>query len=152
MNKYISFAISIAVISWVVGMAINTIVRKTEFYSRNLSSLNFIKSNRLNRTIGIDVFRWIVKNTFFKYLNQKIKFDKRVDKSALEIVRNEMTISEIDHLIAFIFVSVVALIKSININYLFGLTIMIVNVLMNLYPSLLQQENKRRIDKLIKKL
>jgi hypothetical protein len=28
---------------------------------------------------------------------------------------------------------------------------MIVNVFMNLYPSLLQQENKRRIDKLIKK-
>ncbi len=26
---------------------------------------------------------------------------------------------------------------------------MIVNILMNFYPSLLQQENKRRIDKLI---
>jgi len=31
------------------------------------------------------------------------------------------------------------------------LTIMVVNILMNLYPSLLQQENKRRIDKLIKR-
>ena len=28
---------------------------------------------------------------------------------------------------------------------------MIVNILMNLYPSLLQQENKRRIDPIIKR-
>jgi len=28
---------------------------------------------------------------------------------------------------------------------------MIPNILMNLYPSLLQQENKRRIDRLIKR-
>jgi len=48
-------------------------------------------------------------------------------------------------------VTFVAIYKSISNNYLFGLTIMIVNILMNLYPSLLQQENKRRIDKLIKR-
>ncbi len=64
-------------------------------------------------------------------------------------IRKEMTIAEISHLIGFIFVTVIALYKSISYNYLFGLTIMIVNILMNLYPSLLQQENKRRIDRLI---
>jgi len=65
-------------------------------------------------------------------------------------LRKEMTFSEISHLIGFGFVTIFALAKFINGTYLFGLIIMIVNVLLNLYPSLLQQENKRRIDRLIK--
>jgi hypothetical protein len=40
--------------------------------------------------------------------------------------------------------------KFYKTEWLFGLTILIVNKLMNLSPSLLQQQNKRRIDKLIK--
>lgn len=63
-----------------------------------------------------------------------------------------MTISEIDHLIGFGFVNIFALVKFYNHNILFGLTVILVNIVMNLYPSLLQQENKRRIDKLLKKL
>jgi uncharacterized membrane protein len=61
-----------------------------------------------------------------------------------------MTLSEISHLIAFIFVTIIAIYKSITTGIIFGITIMIANTFMNLYPSLLQQENKRRIDKLLK--
>ncbi|MGZ5221269.1 MAG: glycosyl-4,4'-diaponeurosporenoate acyltransferase CrtO family protein [Chitinophagaceae bacterium] len=42
------------------------------------------------------------------------------------------------------------MVEILSHNYLFGLIIMIINIFMNLYPALLQQENKRRIDKLIK--
>ena len=62
-----------------------------------------------------------------------------------------MTLAEISHLIGFVFVTFFAVYKSLTNNLLFGLIIMAVNTLMNLYPSLLQQENKRRIDKLIKR-
>ncbi|MGS2765278.1 glycosyl-4,4'-diaponeurosporenoate acyltransferase CrtO family protein [Sinomicrobium sp. M5D2P9] len=120
---------------------------KTESYKK-WSNLNFITSKTLNKSIGIEYFKWIVKNTFFKFFNQKIKLKNK--KTELSEIRKEMTIAEISHLIGFIFVSVIALYKSISHNYLFGLTIMMVNILMNLYPVLLQQENKRRIDKLIK--
>jgi len=90
-----------------------------------------------------------VKNTFFKFFNQKLKVKNKI--SELSELRKEMTLSEISHLIGFAFMTVIALDQSISDNYLFGLAIMIVNILMNLYPSLLQQENKRRIDKLIAK-
>lgn len=133
-------------------MSINAVLRKTEFYNKNLSSLNFIKSENLNKIIGIGIFKWIVKNTFFKYLNQKLKLKKKIEKTDLNKLRNEMAISEIDHLIGFFFVTIFVFVKFFNFNYLFGLIMMTVNILMNLYPSLLQQENKRRIDKLIKKL
>ncbi len=150
--KYISFSISIAFISWILGMIVNTYVRKTDFYSIRLSNLNFIESDKLNNSIGLNYFKWIVKNSFFKFFNQKIKIDRKIEKIDLVNLRNEMTKSEIDHLIAFVFVIIIAVIKSIKFDLIFGMTIMMVNVLMNLYPSLLQQENKRRIDKLIQRI
>jgi len=150
--KYLSFSISIAVISWMVGMIINAFVRKTDFYRNKLSNLNFLKSEKLNKLIGMGIFKWIVKNTFFKFFNQKFKLKKKIDKADLKNIRDEMTISEIDHLIGFAFVSIFSVVKFYSFHFLFGFTIMTINVLMNLYPSLLQQKNKRRIDKLIKKM
>ncbi len=120
---------------------------KTEYY-KVLSNLNFITSKELNQYLGIEYFKWIVKNTFFKFFNQKIKLNNK--KADLIDIRREMSIAEIGHLIGFIFVTIAALYKTIPQNYLFGLTIMGVNILMNLYPVLLQQENKRRLDRLIK--
>lgn len=127
-------------------MILNSILVKTEYYEK-LSNLNFISSKSLNKKIGLGYFKWIVKNTFFKFFNQKIKLENK--KTELTEIRKEMTLAEISHLIGFIFVIIFAVYKSFTDNLLFGLIIMIANVLMNLYPSLLQQENKRRIDKLI---
>lgn len=39
--------------------------------------------------------------------------------------------------------------QSFNVSLVFGLAMMIPNAVLNLYPSLLQQENKRRIDRLL---
>ena len=146
MIKYLTFGISISFISWMVGMILNSFLLKTEYYQK-LSNLNFISNKKFNKYIGINYFKWIVKNTFFKFFNQKINLkDKKVELSE---IRKEMTMAEISHLIAFIFVIFFAIYKSFTHNFLFGFTIMFANILMNLYPSLLQQENKRRIDKLI---
>jgi uncharacterized protein YacL len=149
--KHLSFAISIAFISWIVGMLINAFLRKTEFYDKNLTHLNFIKNERLNKFIGLGLFKWIVKNTSFRFFNQKIKINKRIEKVDLVKLRGEMTISEIDHLVAFIFVTCFAFFSFYNLKFISGSMMMLVNVLMNLYPSLLQQENKRRIDQFLNK-
>lgn len=151
-HLYLSFGISIAFISFMVGMIIGAVLRKTTLYKNHLSNLNFIKNERLNVIIGIGIFKWIVKNTFFKFFNQKLTLKNKIEKTDLNKLRDEMTISEIDHLIGFIFVTVFALVKYYTHNLMFGLTIMLVNVIMNLYPSLLQQRNKRRIDKLLEKI
>lgn len=148
MIKYITFGISISFISWIVGMIFNSILLKTKYYEK-ISNLNFIESKALNKSIGIEYFKWIVKNTFFKFFNQSITLKNR--KVALSEIRKEMTIAEISHLIGFVFVIFFAVYKGFSHNFLFGFIIMIVNILMNLYPSLLQQENKRRLDKLIKR-
>lgn len=154
MNKeivqFLVFGISIAFISWMVGMILNALIKNKPYYT-NLSNLNFIKRDKLNKIIGLGLFKWIVKNTFFKWFNQKLKLKNRIEIAELKELRTEMTYSEISHLIGFGFVTIFAVVKLSNGNYLFGLIIMIVNMAMNMYPSLLQQENKRRIDRLIKR-
>lgn len=152
MIKYLTFAVSIAFISWIAGMLISYGLKKTEFYNKHLLNFNFIKNALINKIIGLGAFKWVVKNTFFKFFNQKIKFKAKADKPYLTSIRNEMTNSEVDHLAGFVFVTFFALVKIAYFNYLFASVIMIVNVLMNLYPSLLQQENKRRVDKLMQRL
>jgi ABC-type protease/lipase transport system fused ATPase/permease subunit len=149
--KYLSFSVSITLISFIVGMAVNAVLKKTKFYNHELSNLNFVRSDILNKWFGVGLVKWTVKNTPFKYLNQKLKLKSKIEKTDLHKLRQEMTSSEIDHLVGFVFVTIFALVKFYKTEWLFGLTIMIVNILMNLNPSLLQQQNKRRIDKLIKK-
>ena len=90
-------------ISWIVGMLLNAILMKSAYYD-NLSNLNFIKSKHLNKKIGLKPFKWIVKNTFFKFFNQKIKVENQNDD--LTEIRKEMTFSEISHLIGFTFVTI----------------------------------------------
>lgn len=145
MIKYFTFSLSVTFLSWIVGMIINAFLVKTEFYKTSLSNLNFIKSKFLNKAIGISIIKWIVKNTFFKYFNPKLTI-KNINE--VNTLRQEMTIAEISHLIAFLAVSIFAATKIFNQQYLLAFIMMIINTIMNLYPSLLQQENKRRLDKL----
>jgi hypothetical protein len=143
-----TFGISISFISWIVGMILNAILIKMVNYDK-LSNLNFIRSKNLNEKIGLKPFKWLIKNTFLKFFNQKIKVENQNDD--LTEIRKEMTFSEISHLIGFAFVTIFAFYKIFSVGLIFGLTMMIPNTLMNLYPSLLQQENKRRIDILIRR-
>ena len=142
------YGLSISFISWIIGMLINSLLKRTENYKK-LSNLNFIPSSTLNKSIGLIYFKWTVKNTFFKFFNQKIKLNTKT--TDLNEIRHEMTLAEVSHLIGFIFVVVVAVYMSFSKGIFFGISIMIANIFMNLYPSLLQQENKRRIDRLIRK-
>ena len=146
MYKYITFSISISIISWLVGMLLNAFVKKSTFYTTHLSNLNFVTAKNANKLLGLPAFKWAVKNSFFKFFNQKLKLEHKPKRDDLLKLRAEMTSSEIDHLIGFLFVSIFALQKIFIQNHLFALIIMLFNVLLNLYPSLLQQENKRRID------
>lgn len=150
--KYLSFGISLVFISFIIGMIITALIRKTEIYNKTFSNLNFIKDDAVNSIIGVGIIKWIVKNTFVKFLNPKLKIEKKLNVSNLSVLRSEMTKAEIDHLFAFIFVLIFVFLKLYKQEYLFALVILLVNVLMNLYPSLIQQQNKRRLDKLINKL
>ncbi|GGI25728.1 hypothetical protein GCM10008119_19120 [Pedobacter mendelii] len=150
MTRYIILSISLTFISWIIGMVVNAFLKETAFYQKHLTNINFIKNSKLNKLIGIGIIKWIVKNTFFKFFNPNLKMKRKIELTELEHLRKEMTFAEINHLIAFIAAAIFAIVKVFNGYFLLALILMVVNILMNLYPSLLQQENKRRIDKLKK--
>lgn len=144
-----AFGLSLSVVSWMVGIIGNALLQGTSYYEE-LSHLNFISSKALNRALGIGQFKWIVRYSFFRLLSQSIRVEgKHTD---LASIRHQMTLAEISHLIGFLFVAAFALYQSFNVSLIFGLAMMIPNAVLNGYPSLLQQENKRRIDQLINRL
>ncbi|MBC6366223.1 hypothetical protein [Algoriphagus sp. AK58] len=142
-----AFGLSLSIVSWMVGIIGNALLLKTSYYEK-LSHLNFIPSKTLNKALGIWHFKWLVKNSFFRFLNQAIKVEGK--QTDLASIRHQMTLAEVSHLIGFVFVTGAAVYQSYNVSLIFGLAMMIPNTLLNGYPSLLQQENKRRIDQLLK--
>ncbi len=138
--------------SWIVGIMINLVLLKTAFYRQYLSNLMIIKNENISNKIGLKPFKWIIQHSFFKYFNPKLSIKKRIRPGELDHLRNEMTTAEIGHLIAFIFVMIFAFVMIFKGKFMFALIMTIVNILMNLYPSLLQQENKRRIDQFKNKM
>jgi hypothetical protein len=147
--KYIINSIVAAFASWSFGLIFCLIIKNSAYYKK-MSNLQLIKSKTLGKKIGLGATKWVVKNTFFKYFNQKLKLDTKVGMAELHELRNEMTFAEISHFVAFGLMAVFTLFQVIKGKILFGLIAMVVNVFMNLYPSLLQQENKSRIDRVIK--
>jgi len=77
----------------------------------------------------------------------KQSLKKRISVSELGEYRSEMTTTELNPLVAFAFMAIFILIKKFQGSYMFAIVMLIVNMLMNLYPSLLQQQNKRRVDR-----
>ena len=149
--KYLSFSISIAFLSWIVGMIFQAFLKNTAFYQGKLAHLNLIANEHVNTWIGLGPFKWIVKNTFFKFFNPNLKLGRRVVKEDMLRIREEMCKADVNHLVAFLFASLFALYRLAQGEFLFASVIMLVNILMNLYPSLLQQQNKRRIDQFMRR-
>jgi hypothetical protein len=143
-----TFGLSMSFVSWMVGIMGGALLLRSGHLAK-LSHLNFIQSKAVNRALGIDQFKWIVKNSVFRFLNQNIKVEGT--HTDLALIRHHMTQAEINHLIGFLFVAAAALYQSFNVSLLFALGMMIPNALLNGYPSLLQQANKRRIDQLLKR-
>jgi len=145
--KQITFSFSIAFISWTVGIILNALLAKTAFYQPRLTKLNFIKNEKVNSLLGLGLFKYVLLHSFFKFFNPKLSIKKKIMASELTEYRQEMTKAELNHLLAFGFMNVFIFIKIFQCLYLFALMMNLVNLLMNIYPVLLQQQNKRRIDK-----
>lgn len=147
---YILNSIAFTFGSWTIGLIINNAIKNMAFYSR-LTHFNFIKMEATYNAIGMPAFKWILKNSFFKYFNQKLKFETKPSRADLQTIRNEMTYSEVGHYIGFIFIVVIMVLKLLEAEVMYAAILLVFNIIFNLYPSLLQQQNKKRIDRILKR-
>jgi len=146
--NYTIFGISISIISFMVGIIGNSLLKKSIHYNK-FANLNFIQKKRINNMIGVWIVKWMVINTPLKYLNQNLKLSKSIEIDTLLKLRKDMLEAEISHLIGFIFVFIFSVKAWLKNEWELGLIILAINVLLNLHPVLLQQQNKRRIDRII---
>lgn len=144
------FSIVIVIGSWTIGLLINALIMKQDFYE-HLSHMNFIRSDAVNKAIGVGLVRWGAMHTFFRFFNPNIRLHNKAGLERLQEVRKQMTYSEIGHLIAFVAVVFYAIFMAVNGKVLFAGFLMLSNVFLNLHPSLLQQQNKRRIDRVLQR-
>ncbi len=143
-------SISITLTSGIVGFGIAEKLNKKGVFFNFIKSFILTKNINFYTLIGLKPFTWIVKNTFFKHLNQKIKITNHLNIEKAKYLLDEITISEICHLIGFIIVIIVQIIILLffGFNNLF-VFLLILNISLNLYPFFLQERNKLRITKLI---
>jgi len=148
MKIYI-FSITFAFGFSIIGLLINNAIKNKPFYS-NLSNFNFIKSDAANRYLAVLLFRKIVIKSFWRHFNPILKIKERPNREKLIGLRNEMTYAEVSHLIAFMCVLIVAVFFQVKHLYKGAFVpILISNVIFHLYPPLVQQYNKRRLDTVI---
>ncbi|WP_374676561.1 hypothetical protein [Flavobacterium sp. NRK1] len=132
----------------VFGLLINNAIKHKRFYN-TLTNFNFVRQEKANRILGIFVLKYIILHSFWGKFNPLLTVKER-NRETLIQVRKEMTYAEISHLICFILILLLLPILYIS-NYRTGLIIplFICNIIFHLYPPLLQQYNKRRLDKII---
>ena len=153
MLKIYIFSITFAFGFSLLGLLINNLIKNKPFY-KNVSHLNFIKSDAANRYLGVLIFRKIVINSFWRHFNPALKITERPNRNKLLMLRNEMTHAEISHLIAFIF-AIITILLIKNKNHLYNdafIPIIVFSVIFHVYPPLVQQYTKRRLDKIIDRI
>jgi hypothetical protein len=146
---YLSFSILVAVfISGPMGLWLVNKMDKKGILFTTIKNWQLTNQLWIYKLIGLSVFAWFVNETFFKHFNTKIKINRRPNRDDINQLKTEMTIAEICHLIGFVFVLPIQLIGFLlyGFNSLFYF-LLILNVIFNLYPVLLQEHNKTRLTK-----
>lgn len=146
---YFFYSISVMMISWIIGASINNLIKKKVLY-KHLSFMHWIKSDTVNRVLGIYVLKFLVTHTWYRRFVPGPKASGKSSIPELLKMRQSMTDSEIGHLIGFIVILITVLVLWITgFQQKFIPFLLAMNVFLNLYPSLLQQFNKNRIDQIM---
>lgn len=134
--------------SWGMGAMLTPLVGHksgVRFFSKPI-----IKNEHWNTYLGVNLFQQLVTKTIYGKLNQTIKITNGSYKD-LSIAKNEMIKSELGHFIGFISSQLVFLVIYLfNSDGLYFLSGTLFNIILNVYPVLLQQKNKIRISSILK--
>jgi hypothetical protein len=132
-----------------IGLLITNMINKKGGLFSRIKNYIPIKNLKFYHFLGVNIFAWLVKKTFFKKLNQKIQIVGKLNTDAIETLKVEMTISELCHLIGlFIIIAfqiIILVYHGMNHSFFF---LGAMNIIFNLYPVLLQERNKARINRL----
>ena len=146
--KILDNAIAAMFLSFLVGMLGNAMLRRLEIYER-LSNMSLFSDPRSFENMGILWFRKFLLATPLRFFNTNIRFSSNRSTEALDSIRKHMANAEVSHWVGFFAMLLVMVAAWWYRGFAVGLAYLVLNVLGNLYPCLLQQYNKSRLTRVI---
>ena len=141
-------AILFTFLSFVVGVIADPILRRVTDYE-SLSRKYLFNDARMYERIGVLWFRRVLLVTPLGSFNGNIRFENKRDLSTLKTIRDHMATAEMSHWVGFLLMLAMTFVAWWHRGTIVGLSYVAFNLLGNMYPCLLQQYNKRRLDRLI---
>ena len=135
-------------LSFIVGMLVNALLRPLNIYER-LSNRYLFSDSQSYESFGILWYRKILLATPFRSFNTNIRFSTNRSIETLDSIRIHMANAEVSHWAGFAAMLALMVAAWWYRGLTIALTYLILNILGNLYPCLLQQYNKRRLTRVI---
>ena len=140
--------VAILFLSFAFGVVADPLLRRTTNY--NWLSTRYLFSNlKAYENLGVLWFRKILLATPFGKLNNKICFTRNRDLKILKGIREHIATAEVSHWVGFVTMLALTVWAWWYHGSRVGLACLVLNIIGNLYPCMLQQYNKRRLFKVI---
>lgn len=137
-------AIAALFISFLFGGLGDVILRRLNIYEW-LSTRYLFANAKTYERLGVLWFRKFLLATPLRYFNTKICFTQNRDLALLKEIRGHIAAAEVSHWVAFIMLSVWMAAAWWYSGPKVGVAFLVLNIVGNIYPCLLQQYNKRRL-------
>jgi hypothetical protein len=135
-------------LSFLAGVFADTLLRRMAAYDWLSSRYLFAKPKAYER-LGVLWFRRFLLATPLRLINPNIRFAKKTDLESLKKVREHIASAEVGHWVGMVVMLGLMVVAWWLYGTKVGVGYLVLNVLGNLYPCLLQQYNKRRLEPVI---
>jgi len=146
-NMFFSIVISFF-ITWAIIFFAFMIFQTFKYFRfpSNYYTKRKIETELFFKLIGVPIFRKLLINSFFKYLNRRVYLKgKQGDRFIIFIEETKQ--SETSHVISLVLTFGIQILLIINDRFYDFWMLLLFNVLFNLYPILLQRRNRFLIEK-----
>ena len=138
-------------LSMIVGILAVRLLKDTKLY-QYINDNTISTDPKFYSFLGTSIIKRLIMNTSLNNFNKEIIVKSpNLDLQELNNLKLKMTNAEVGHIVAFIFLmatTIVLVLLDQDIAVLIILNIL--NIIFNLYPILIQQQNKLRIDRILK--
>lgn len=140
-------------INWIVVFYVFLIHRisNVSFYKQFYKIKNYEHSGFFYKIMGVKLFKNILARNPLPISTAKLSLENK-SLDSINTLEHQMRNAETVHFIAFIISIFVMLIFGLMRDTRFIFTMMIFNIIINLYPFFVQRYNRERINKLLKNM
>ena len=141
-------AVAVMFLSFIIGVFADLFLRRLPLYE-SISGRFLFADEKIYERLGVAWFRRVLLATPLRLFNTQIKIPQNRDLQLLKDIRKHIATAEVSHWVGFAVMMVATIYAWMNYGPKIGLSFVVLNVLGNLYPCMLQQYNKRRLYQLI---